>query len=363
MIDSIQDGVMIMEHGKVVYVNDSACEIFGYSREELNGLGTLDLADPEERERLREIMERSWEQGIPTRELEFWIVRKDGSRRCAHNRYSVNLKGNDIVGRYVFVTDITGRRSIEDSLRKENSELRSENRKLKENDRRKDEFISILAHDSSTPLVVMQGNLEMMQMWPQDKLLEQLPEKLDLLLRNTKRLDRLRKDYLDLANIDLGIMKLEKEAVNLKELALEAVEDLKMLVEERDQQVSVDPIEYDTVYCDRERVRQVFDNYLSNAINYTPEGGKIEIGSRVDDGEVTVWVKDNGRGIAIDEVEKVFKRFYRAGERMAGSTGLGLSIVKGIVEAHGGRAWCESEGVGKGTTFFFTMPLPENDGD
>ena len=104
------------------------------------------------------------------------------------------------------------------------------------------------------------------------------------------------------------------------------------------------------------RIFRVMENYLSNAIRYTSEGGEIEISVEEGGSEVAVCVKDNGRGIPPEELENVFLRFYRIGERVTGSTGLGLSIVKGIMKAHGGRCWAKSEGVGKGSKFCFTLP-------
>lgn len=357
VVDGIQDGLVITEHGKVVYANDRACEIFGFIKSEFIRLDTLELVAPEERERLKRIMEESWETGIPTKELEFWIVQKDGTRRCVHNRYSLNRKGDEITGRSILVTDITRRKIAEESILKENEELRTANQKLKERDKTKNEFISILAHDLGTPLVVMQGNLEMMTMWPEEKLIEKMPRKIDTLLRSVKRLDKLRKDTLSLSHIDLGTMRMEKEFVLVNKLIEEAVEDIRKLAEDKDQTISVDLPDLELVHCDREKIRQAFDNYLSNAIQYTDDGGKIELGGERDEEKITVWIKDTGRGISSHELEKVFRRFYRTGMRVKGSTGLGLSIVKGIVEAHGGRAWCESEGEGKGSTFYLTIPI------
>jgi len=357
VVDGIQDGLVITEHGKVVYANDRAYEIFGFTKSELIRLNTLEMAAPEERERLQKVMEESWETGIPTKELEFWTVQKDGTRRCVHNRYSPNRKGDEIIGRSILVTDITKRKMAEESTLKENEELRKENKKLKERDKTKNEFISILTHDLGTPLVVMQGNLEMMKMWPKEKLIEKMPRKIDTLLRSVKRLDKLRKDTLSLSHIDLGTMRMEKEFVPVNKLIEEAVEDIRKLAEDKHQTISVGLPDLELVHCDKEKIRQAFDNYLSNAIQYMDDGGKIEIGGERDEGKITVWIKDTGRGISSHELEKVFRRFYRAGTRVQGSTGLGLSIVKGIMKAHGGRAWCESEGEGKGSTFYFSIPI------
>jgi len=356
MAENIGDGLTITEDGKVFYTNERASEIFGYPREELMTMSTLELAAPEERERLERIMRESWESGIPTRELDLWVVGKDGSRRCVNTRYSINRKGKKIIGRYAVTTDITERKKALEKMQEENEELRKENEKLKELEKTKNEFISVLAHDLGTPLVIMQGNLELMKTWTQKKLSERMPEKVELMLRNVKRLDKLRRETLDISRMDQGTMRTEKEPLLLKELILEAVEDVEKLVKDKKQKISTKLPDFREVYCDREKIRQVMDNYLSNAIQYTENGGRITIGGETDKKSVTVWVKDNGRGMLPDEMENVFGRFYRPGERVEGSTGLGLAIVKGIVEAHDGRVWCESEGKDKGSTFYFSIP-------
>jgi PAS domain S-box-containing protein/putative nucleotidyltransferase with HDIG domain len=116
MAENIQDGLTIIEHGKVVYVNDRACEIFGYPKDELVKLTGFDVAAPEEKERLQAIVEKARQTGIRLEELEFWIVRKDGTLCCIRNRYSVSREGDEIIGRYVVTTDITERKRAEEEL-------------------------------------------------------------------------------------------------------------------------------------------------------------------------------------------------------------------------------------------------------
>jgi PAS domain S-box-containing protein len=113
MADNIQDGLTIIEHGKVAYANDRACEIFGYLRDEYMGMTGLESAAPEEKERLRRIMEEASRTGVGPEELEYWIIGKNGTRRCIRNRYTFSRKDDKIVGRYVVTTDITDRKRAE----------------------------------------------------------------------------------------------------------------------------------------------------------------------------------------------------------------------------------------------------------
>ncbi len=117
MAENIQSGLTIMENGKVIYLNKRATEIFGYPEEELIDLSGFDLAAPEEKERLSKIEEEAKQKGEFPQELEFWIVRKDGTKRCIHNRYSPSIKNGEIVGRYVVTTDITKRKLVEEALK------------------------------------------------------------------------------------------------------------------------------------------------------------------------------------------------------------------------------------------------------
>ena len=112
------------------------------------------------------------------------------------------------------------------------------------------------------------------------------------------------------------------------------------------------------VWADRDRVLQVFENLIGNAVKFTKPGGRITAGAASRDREVLFWVADTGAGIDCEEMPHVFDRFWQAQKARRGGAGLGLQIVKGIVEAHGGRIWVESE-VGVGTTFYFTLPTAE----
>jgi signal transduction histidine kinase len=112
------------------------------------------------------------------------------------------------------------------------------------------------------------------------------------------------------------------------------------------------------VRCDRTRVLQVFGNLLGNAVKFTPEGGELLVGARVQRGEVQLWVRDTGAGIRPEALPHIFERYWQAKEAESRGTGLGLYIAKGIVEAHGGRIWAQSEW-GKGSTFTFTLPLAD----
>jgi two-component system phosphate regulon sensor histidine kinase PhoR len=153
-------------------------------------------------------------------------------------------------------------------------------------------------------------------------------------------------------------MKLELQPVQVSALAQAVVQELGFVAEEKGQSLSLDvPEGASSILADARKLHLILSNLVSNAIKFTPQGGKIEIAARMGEDELTMSVRDTGIGIAAEEFDRLFDRFYQVGEslrREYPGLGLGLSIVKELVELHQGKAWVESE-AGKGSTFFFTV--------
>ncbi|OGQ92799.1 MAG: hypothetical protein A2253_06215 [Deltaproteobacteria bacterium RIFOXYA2_FULL_55_11] len=167
-------------------------------------------------------------------------------------------------------------------------------------------------------------------------------------------------DFLDLSKLEVGHIDLVKKEVDLKQLIQNAVDNYLVLAQERKISLKSRIAEgLAEIAADPRRLDQVFGNLISNAIKFTPEGGEIEVGADQENGlGVKVWVRDNGVGIAPEEIGQIFEKYRQTTsgkESKHKGTGLGLVISKMIVEAHGGKIWVESE-EGKGTTFAFTIP-------
>jgi two-component system sensor histidine kinase/response regulator len=252
---------------------------------------------------------------------------------------------------------------VNKQLRQENilresilKELERSNKKLKESDDIKNEFISILSHDMGTPITVIKANLEMVEEIYFVSLDDNLKRILKSMERASEALERLRKDTLDLSRMDMGTMKMDVEEFDLGDLIMESVEGIRGPAAKKKQSVYVESEGPLPVKADRFKIRRVLTNFLSNAQRYSPEERNFGVIAENNNGEIIVEIRDTGRGIDPDELERIFERFYRTGKRVEGSTGLGLAIVKGIIEAHGGRTWAESKGEGHGSSFFFTLP-------
>jgi signal transduction histidine kinase/CheY-like chemotaxis protein len=231
--------------------------------------------------------------------------------------------------------------------------------RTKELDRMKSEFVAVVSHEVRTPLTSIKGSLELLG----DERFHVLPppqkELLSICQANTERLISLINDILDFSKLESSKLSLNFESVEVAKLVPEAVEHIRNLAGMKGIAIDVHMEgSAGVIEADPMRVAQVITNLLGNAIKFSPEKGKIEVWARGTDEEVTVDVKDHGKGISQRDLSRLFQRFAQLDSsttRKAGGTGLGLVISKGIVEQHGGRIWVEST-MGKGSTFSFSIP-------
>jgi PAS domain S-box-containing protein len=228
----------------------------------------------------------------------------------------------------------------------------------KEVERLKDEFISTVSHELRTPLTSLRGFAELMleREFPPDK----RQRFLSIIHGETVRLTNLINDFLDLQRMQSGRQIHHLDRVDMLELLRESI----ALFQETDGRHTLHLEAADTlplVAADKDRLRQVLSNLLSNAIKFSPDGGTVTVGARQEGTQLTVWVADQGVGIPPEAVSRLFSKFFRVDNsrtRNIGGTGLGLALVKEIVEAHQGRVWVESE-LNSGSTFYFTVPMAE----
>jgi signal transduction histidine kinase len=243
-------------------------------------------------------------------------------------------------------------------LESSNRRLREDADELRELDRLKDEFISLVSHELRTPLTSIRGYVELLQ--EDDRLSEEQQRYLSVVDRNTGRLLDLVSDLLFLAQVDAGKLAFELRPVELDLLVEECVEaslpaaDAKGIELVSSTQQLPAPLQGDSA-----RLAQVLDNLVSNALKFTPAGGRVEVRLSAVDGVALIEVEDTGVGLAEDEQAQLFERFFRSSrafENAIPGTGLGLAIAKTIVERHGGRIELEST-VDVGTTVRVELPL------
>jgi signal transduction histidine kinase len=226
--------------------------------------------------------------------------------------------------------------------------------------RLRDQVLGVVAHDLRNPLsaiLLQAGALQRQGTEPERR--SQKPR--EAIYDAVNRMDRLIQDLLDVAVLESGQLKIQPARLSARELIVGAVDVQRPLAASSslELRVDVDP-DVPDVWGDRDRLLQVLDNLIGNAIKFTAAGGRVAAGAASRDQEVLFWVADTGSGIAREDLPRVFDRFWQATRPGRQGAGLGLPIAKGIVNAHGGRIWVEST-PGEGTTLLFTIPkaLPE----
>lgn len=234
----------------------------------------------------------------------------------------------------------------------------------------KSKFVSFVAHELKNPMTVIKGNTELVASGMAGAINELQASFLATVRSNVDRMNTIVSDLNDLTKIQVGSLRLEYKAVQMKESVDEVIRSLRRQIEDRHQQLILEvPDNLPLVWADQGRLTQILLNLVSNAQKYTPEGGAVTVGAerQVVSGDapaglevVHLWVRDTGIGIPAADQDKIFQSYFRTeiSKETASGTGLGLNITRSLVEMQGGRIWFESE-VGKGTTFHFTVPIAE----
>ncbi|MBN1125834.1 MAG: PAS domain-containing protein [Sedimentisphaerales bacterium] len=241
-------------------------------------------------------------------------------------------------------------------------ELIRANDVLREHDRLKSEFVSTVSHELRTPLCIFKNIVSNAMAGVMGKVSHKLYESLRMADKSIDRLSRIISDFLDISKIEAGTLKLHRDELSIQALVNEVVESLDELAAAKGIDIIPHMPRHElTVSADRDRIIQVLTNLIGNAIKFIPVNGTIEVNVVESDQEVEITVKDDGPGLAREEMEKIFDRFVQI-HQIAGAgehgTGLGLAITKELVEMHGGRIWVESAPA-QGCRFCFTLPKQE----
>jgi PAS domain S-box-containing protein len=231
--------------------------------------------------------------------------------------------------------------------------------RLKEADQRKDEFLATLAHELRNPLAPISNGFQVIRMAGDDrKLIDNI---LDTMERQLSQMVRLIDDLLDLSRITSNKLELRKDQVDLKHTLRDAIETSLPQIESSGHRLEIElPTESLILNADSVRLAQVFSNLLNNAAKYTPPRGNIWLKAWRSDNHIAVSVRDSGIGIAAENISRLFKMFSQitpALERSHGGLGIGLSLVRGLVEMHGGTVEASSQGIGQGSEFIVKLPL------
>jgi signal transduction histidine kinase len=217
----------------------------------------------------------------------------------------------------------------------------------------RDDLLAVVTHDLRNPLTTIVSGASVVETLGGGD--QRVARAAELIQRAARQMARLISDLLDLARIQTGKLVIERRTCEVEAILADAVEILTPLAAAKQQTLFAESLSLAQIPCDRERVIQVLSNLVGNAVKFTPAGQQISLRAAPDPGGVKFCVSDGGPGIPAADLPHVFDRYWQAKKTARLGIGLGLSIAKGIVDAHGGRIWAESE-LGLGSTFFFTLP-------
>lgn len=236
--------------------------------------------------------------------------------------------------------------------------LQKANNEMKEVDKLKSDFIAIASHELRTPLSVILGYASFLQA---DATSPEIGEHATKVMNSALQLRRIIEDMVNLRYLKQSEAELVKENVSVTELIEDLHRESLPTIQANKHRLMIDVPEDIVVNVDQSRIQMALSNILSNAIRFTPSGGKIIIDAKVQSKkEAWISITDNGIGIEKEALEKIFNEFYQVEDHMTrhhGGLGIGLSIARALVEAHGGRVWAESPGLGKGATFVISLPM------
>ena len=263
------------------------------------------------------------------------------------------------------VADITEKFKLQQELLESEKKLREQNIELMKLDQVKNDFITMAAHELKTPLISISGYTDYILLKHRSFLTPEITEDLKTVQRNISRLEVLMDKLLEVMKIDENKLKLRKERVNVSKIINDCLDELSYLINEKNLEIILNINHEIMLNVDPTRIFTVFTNLISNAIKFTPDYGWIEItGKKIED-KYFFEVKDNGIGLAEDEIPRLFIKFERIKQPIPSrsinikdsGTGLGLYITKELVNAHNGEIQASSEGLDKGTSFTFTLPI------
>ena len=342
LIESMEQGaVSLGADGTVLYCNRRFAEMVARPQEKVIGASAAEFVSAEHRLEFAALLRRG-RSSVSKGELQFAAA--DGSLTPVYLALAP-LPPNEAAVLCMIVTDLTERK---------------EHQGLQEVNRRKDEFLAMLAHELRNPLAPIRNALYLLKRGGVDDVSSE--EVRSMMERQVEHLGRLIDDLMDISRIATGKVELRIETVDLAAVVNRAIEISRPSIEQRGHALTVSfPLDPIRLQADPTRLEQVFENLLTNAAKYSDPGGRIALTAWREGGSAIVSLQDNGIGIAPEKLPRVFDLFVQAERRLdrsQGGLGIGLSVVRGLVEMHGGTVTGASAGLGKGSEFIVRLPVP-----
>lgn len=360
IIESADDAIISKTlQGIITSWNRSAERIFGYTAEEIIGKPVLLIIPPELQDEETLILSKI-RAGDRVDHFETVRVRKDGRRVDISLTVSpIRTPDGQIIGASKIARDITDKKRAEHERQLLLKEAENARHEAEMANRAKDNFLALLSHELRTPLHSMRGWLSMLSAGLLNE--QQKVKALEVILRGIDSQNALVEDLLDVSRIVSGKMSIVHEKISLVAVLSNVIEQMGPMASEQDIQLSTDiDTSVDEIVGDSIRLQQIVANLVSNAIKYTPPGGRIDVTSKRDGESALIEVADTGVGIAPEMASRIFERFEQgdnSSRRSFGGLGLGLTIARHLTELHGGTISVDSKGEGKGATFSIRLPL------
>jgi PAS domain S-box-containing protein len=337
LIESMQQGAATLNaEGTILYCNQRFAQMVARPLERVIGAEVTEFLPASHRNSFRALLRREDGRG------EFVFETLDGALLPIYVALS-SLPLNGETSLCLVVTDLTEQK---------------EHQGLQEVNRRKDEFLAMLAHELRNPLAPIRNAMYLLKRGEVDR--SSSEEVRSMMERQVEHLARLIDDLMDVSRISSGKVELRMEVVNLRSVVGRAIEISRPLMEEKGHELAVEvPAELIQLDADPTRLEQILDNLLTNAAKYTDPGGQIALSVSREGDSAVVRLRDDGIGIAPEKLPRIFDLFVQAERRLdrsQGGLGLGLSLVKSLVELHGGSVTATSAGLGKGTEFVVRLP-------
>ncbi|MFQ5996480.1 MAG: CHASE4 domain-containing protein [Dehalococcoidales bacterium] len=365
LAENVTDTILTTDMNlKFTYISPSVTSMLGYTVEEAMSLPVTELLTPASFDiaakiSAEELATEKLEQKdlFRSRTLELEVKRKDNSTLWLEVQMTFLRDPDDqAIGILGVARDITERKRAEEKLQELYQEEKTLRQELEAEINKRVEFTRALVHELKTPITPVMASSEL--------LLEELKEGslLDLaqnINRGAYNLNQRIDELLDLARGEIGMLRLEPESMDPRQLLKGIIDSLMPVASKNGQELSFEsPPSLPSVWADEDRLRQVVLNLINNAFKFTPAGGKITLRAKEDGTSLIVEVQDTGRGISKEEQQRLFEPYHRIESEVGhlSGLGLGLSLSKMLVELHGGKIWVKSER-GKGSTFGFSIPL------
>jgi PAS domain S-box-containing protein len=343
--ESIQYGVWLCDaSGRNTYASESFLRLTGITQEQCSEFGWVDKLHPEDREKTISAWQACVRTGSP------WYRE--------HRVLGTDGVYHPILAQGVPIRDENGRITRWAGINLDISTLKRTEQALREADRRKDEFLATLAHELRNPLAPIRNAVRILDLPAADE--RQRRWGRDVIARQVRHMAILLDDLLDVSRITRGQLELKKDFVDLQAVVDVAIETARPLIEQKRHVFTTRvPPERITLEADPLRLSQVLANLLTNAAKYTDPGGRISLTATLSDSALVLTVKDNGIGLSPESIPGLFMMFSQVNsaiDRAEGGLGIGLGLVKGLVQLHGGTVAARSTGLGSGSEFIVSLP-------